>query len=176
LGILSDWASCLIERRILGYASLDGNLNNLEKAVNRQAPSRPSLKITRQASRIEANDVVFEIWNPFIGCYQPAASLEKALRRVDELASLIRQMWLQRHAKQSALADVPEVRRTDDVQWAEFRINATEHRSYDTRRSDSPGWMRVTGLDQAAEMTCAGAAYTADCRHVATRLSMPETS
>ncbi len=81
------------------------------------------------------------------------------MRRVEELASLIGQMWLQRHPKQDALADVPDVDRTDDIQWAEFRINATRYRSYDTRRFDRPSWMRAAGLLQATEATCAKVGY-----------------
>ena len=76
-----------------------------------------------------------------------------------ELAGLIGQMWLQRHPKQNVLADVPDVASTDGIQWAEFRISATTHRSYETRRFDRPGWMRATGLTQAAETTCAKVGY-----------------
>jgi hypothetical protein len=120
-----------------------------ENSVNRQRLSRPSLKITRS----EADGYVFEVWNPFIGNYQPIGSILDAMQRVDELAGLIGQMWLQRHPKQSILADVPEADRTDRIQWAEFRVNATTHRSYNTRRFDRPGWMRAAGLSQAAETT-----------------------
>jgi hypothetical protein len=122
--------------------------------VNRQRLSRPSLKITRQAGRSEADGFVFEIWNPFIGHYQPIGSILDAMRRVEELAGLIGQMWLQRHPKQNVLTDVPDVASTDGREWAEFRINATSHRSYETRRFDRPGWMRSTGLTDAAETTC----------------------
>jgi hypothetical protein len=123
--------------------------------VNRQRLSRPSLRITRQARRNDTDGFVFEIWNPFIAGYQPADSILGAMRRVEELAGLIGQMWLQRHPKQNVLADVPDVRSTDGIQWAEFRISATAHRTYETRRSDRPGWMRAISLTQAAETTCA---------------------
>ena len=126
-----------------------------ENSVNRQRLSRPSLKITRS----EADGYVFEVWNPFIGNYQPIGSILDAMQRVDELAGLIGQMWLQRHPKQSILADVPEADRTDRIQWAEFRVNATTHRSYDTRRFDRPGWMQAAGLSQAAETTCTRIGY-----------------
>ena len=81
------------------------------------------------------------------------------MRRVEDLAGLIGQMWLQRHPKQSVLADVPDVDRTDGVKWAEFRISATAQRSYETRRFDRPGWMRATGLSEAAETTCTKVGY-----------------
>jgi hypothetical protein len=37
----------------------------------------------------------------------------------------------------------------------EFRINATTHRSYDTRRFDRPNWSRQTDLAHAAKVTLA---------------------
>ena len=48
------------------------------------------------------------MWNPFVSDYQSVDSIEDALRRVGELAELICGMWLQRHPKQDALADVPD--------------------------------------------------------------------
>ena len=83
-------------------------------------------------------------------------SVEDGLRRVNELADLIWQMTLQRHPKQDALKDVPAAATdgTDSDQWAEFRINATKYRSYDTRRSGRPSWTRTTGITQAAARTC----------------------
>jgi hypothetical protein len=127
--------------------------------VNRQRLSRPSLRITRQAHRGETDGFVFEIWNPFIGSYQPIASILDGMRRVEELAGLIGQMFLQRHPKQDALADVPDADSAEGIQWAEFRICATTHRSYETRRFDRPVWMRATGLTQATETTCAKVGY-----------------
>lgn len=127
--------------------------------MNRQRLSRPSLKITRHGGQGETDGFVFEVWNPFIGNYQSIDSILDAMRRVEELAGLIGQMWLQRHPKQNVLADVPAVTRTDGIQWAEFRINATTHRSYETRRFDRPGWMRATGLVPAAETTCSKVGY-----------------
>jgi hypothetical protein len=107
----------------------------------------------------ESDGFAFEIWNPFIGAYQPIGSIGDAMRRVDELAGLIGQMWLQRHPKQNVLADVPDVDGADGVHWAEFRISATALRTYETRRFDRPGWMRAGGLTQAAETTCAKVGY-----------------
>ena len=125
------------------------------KQVNRHRLSRPSLKITRQGSLSEADAFVVEVWNPFTGSYQLAATVEHAMRRVEELADLIYQMRLRRHPKQHVLADAPDVNRTDELQWAEFRINASTYRSYDTRRFDRPSWMRETSLTHAAKITCA---------------------
>jgi hypothetical protein len=125
------------------------------KQVDRHRLSRPSLKITRQRSSSEADAFVIEVWNPFTGSYQLADTVKHAMRRVEELANLIYQMRLRRHPKQHVLADAPNVDRTDKLQWAEFRINASTYRSYDTRRFDRPSWMRETSLAHAAKLTCA---------------------
>jgi len=122
--------------------------------MNRQRPRRPSLKITRHADPARANGFAFEVWSPFTGNYQPVDTIEEGLRRVHELAGLICQMWIQRHPRQETLADAPDADATETEQWAEFRINATTFRSYDTRRYDRPTWMRAAGMSQAAEATC----------------------
>jgi hypothetical protein len=110
-----------------------------EQQVDRHRLSRPSLRITRQRTTSETDAFVIEVWNPFTGSYQLADTVKLAMRRVEELANLIYQMRLRRHPKQNVLADAPDVDRTNSLQWAEFRINATTHRSYDTRRFDRPG-------------------------------------
>jgi hypothetical protein len=121
----------------------------------RQRPHRPSLKITRHADRGRASSFTFEVWSPFTGTYQVVDSIEDGLQRVDQLAGLICQMWIQRHPKQDALTDAPDTDGTDTTEWAEFRINAATYRSYDTRRHDRPRWARAGGLVQATETTCA---------------------
>ena len=121
----------------------------------RQALRRPSLRITRHADQTRTSSFTFEVWSPFTADYQPVESMEAGLRRIDQLAGLICQMWLQRHPKQDALTDAPVADGTDTTEWAEFRINATTYRSYDTRRHDRPGWARATGLLHATETTCA---------------------
>ena len=69
---------------------------------------RPSLKITRNLDQRRARSFTFEVWSPFTGNYQVEESIEAAMRRVDQLAGLICQMWLQRHPKQDALKDAPD--------------------------------------------------------------------
>jgi hypothetical protein len=127
--------------------------------VDRHRLGRPSLKITRRRSPSEADAFVVEVWNPFTGSYQLDDTVKHAMRRVEELATLIYQMRLRRHPKRNALADAPDANRTDDLQWAEFRINAAAFRSYDTRRFDRPNWIRETGLTDAANITCAKVGY-----------------
>ncbi|HME23186.1 MAG TPA: hypothetical protein VKI44_17945 [Acetobacteraceae bacterium] len=125
----------------------------------RQKLYRPSLKITRQTDQGRAGGITFEVWSPFTGNYQVVASIEAGMRRVNQLAGLICQMRLHRHPKQGALADVPDTDGADTAEWAEFRINATTYRTYDTRRHDRPGWARATSLIQATETTCAKIGY-----------------
>jgi hypothetical protein len=118
---------------------------------------RPSLKITRQRSPSEVDAFVAEVWNPFTGSYQLADTVKHAMLRVEELASLIYQMQLQRHPKRGVLTDAPDVDTSAEPQWAEFRINAATHRSYDTRSFDRPSWRRAIDRTQAANVTCAEA-------------------
>lgn len=122
--------------------------------MNRQRLSRPSLKISHPLGRPELEGFTFEVWNPFTGGYQLVDLVQEGLRRVGELAGLICQMWLQRHPKQQDLTDAPAGDRDDGAEWAEFRINPTTYRSYDTRRRDQPVWMRAVGMKQAIELTC----------------------
>lgn len=127
--------------------------------MNRQRLSRPSLKITRHTDRDSADAFTFEVWSPFTGLYQTVDSIDIGLRRVNELTRLICQMWLQRHPKQDTLIDVPDPEGSNGAQWAEFRVNATTYRSYDTRGFDRLGWMRAAGLAQAAKATCGKVGY-----------------
>ncbi len=127
--------------------------------MNRQRLSRPALRITRHADRERTDRFTFEVWNPFTGLYQPVDSIDIGMRRINELTQLICQMWLQRHPKQDALIDVPDPGENDGAEWAEFRVNATTFRSYDTRGFDRLGWMRAAGLLQAAKATCGKVGY-----------------
>jgi hypothetical protein len=142
-------------------------LSSQARVMNRQRLSRPSLRITRHADRDRPDGFTFEVWSPFTGLYQQVESIDIGLRRVDELTRLIGQMWLQRHPKQDTLIDVPDPVRIEGVQWAEFRVNATTFRSYDTRGFDRMGWMRSTGLNQAAEVTCGKVGYALPASAVA---------
>ena len=122
--------------------------------MNRQQLSRPSLKITRQADQNRAAYFIVEVWNPFVSAYQLVNSVEDGLARVGELANLICRMWVQRHPKREVLVDVPDPRATEGQRWAEFRINASTFKSYDTRYDDRPAWARSAGMTQAAAATC----------------------
>jgi hypothetical protein len=127
---------------------------------NRQRANRASLRITRLRS-VPATCFKFDVWNPFTGSYQPVASIEEGIRRTEQLAALICQMWLHRHPKRNLLIDTPDhwVNGVDDGPdpnvWAELWINATSQRSYDTRRFDRLIWVRAAGMSEATSTTCA---------------------
>jgi hypothetical protein len=135
--------------------------------MHRRQPGRSSLKISRRGDEQQAHSLSVEVWSPFTACYQPVASVEAGLRRIEQLAHLICQMRLRGHQKQELLADVPDADPSDHSQWAEFRISATTYRSYDTRRNDRPRWVRAIGLRQAAEATCASVGYAAPAARAA---------
>jgi len=128
--------------------------------MNTHPLSRPSLKITRDADQRHASHFIVEVWNPFASGYQVVGSVDEGLTRVGDLANLIGQMWLQRHPKRDVLVDVPEVDEPDagmidGRRWAEFRINATAFRSYDTRYDGEPSWASAAGMAEAAATSCA---------------------
>lgn len=125
-----------------------------ERQMIRRQLHRPSLKITRNPDQGRVRSFTFQVWSPFSGNYEVAETIDAAMARVDRLAGLIWQMWLQRHPKQDALVDTPSPDGVDTGEWAEFRINPTTYRSYDTRRHDRPGWTRAISLNQATETTC----------------------
>lgn len=95
--------------------------------MNRRQLHRPSLKITRNPDQRRTRSFTFEVWSPFTGNYHVEELIEAAMRRVDQLAGLICQMWLQRHPKQGALKDAPDPDGANTGEWAEFRINATTY-------------------------------------------------
>jgi hypothetical protein len=111
---------------------------------------RPSLKITRYADADVEGYFCCEVWIPFVGVYQRVDSVEDGETRVGELAHLIYRMRLRRHPKQDALIDVPETAVVEGGSWAEFRVNASTLRTYDTRSDDRPEWVRATGMMQAS--------------------------
>ena len=127
--------------------------------MDKRRLTRPSLKITRHHDQPEAVRFTFEIWNPFAGAYQTVDSVEAGLARMAKLARLISLMSLRRHPKQILLADAPDAEPGGQNPWAEFRVNATGSRSYDTRYDGQIAWARATGMVQAAATTFAHVGY-----------------
>jgi hypothetical protein len=116
---------------------------------------RPTLKITLRVDPRQTSSFVFEVWNPFAGLYQQVDSVADGLRRVEELSRLIWQMWQSKHPRQTMLEDVPEPDGTGRELWAEFRVNPTTKRSFETRRKDRTGWLKADSMLLAAETICA---------------------
>jgi hypothetical protein len=117
------------------------------------------LKISRQHDQEQASSFIFEVWNPFAGINQRVSTMEDGLRRVRALANLIFQMGLRKHPKQALLVNVPDVDGQDGGLWAEFRVNPTLFRSYDTRHRGQPAWAHSTGIHQATMTTCDKSGY-----------------
>ncbi len=134
--------------------------------MEKRGLTRPSLKITRHTDQQGAVRFTFEVWNPFPGAYQSVDSVEDGLTRMAELAHLVALMWLRRHPKQTLLTDAPDAGPAGQDRWAEFRVNATACRSYDTRYDGQMAWARATGMVQAAATTFAHVGYL---RPVSTR-------
>jgi hypothetical protein len=89
--------------------------------------SRPTLKITRHDDRQPPRDVSFEVWNPIAARYEPKASLDAGLNRVNEIAEHVRLMWVQHDPARTSLKDVPDPDE-DDTEWAELRVNVSVER------------------------------------------------
>ena len=125
-----------------------------ETHVKKRALCRPSFRLTRRTNKGQPSDFIAEVWNPFLHAYQPVASVQDGLRRIGELADLIGRMWSRRHPKRDALEDVPNPATSNEERWAEFRVNGTVFRSYDTRYNDRPAWVKSAGMMEAATTIC----------------------
>lgn len=138
-----------------------GNRTDTRTFERRSRPSRPSLSLRISGPEVPSATAsfTFEVWNPFAASYQNVTSMEVGLRRLDYLAKLIGQMWLQRHPSKNALIDPPIPDDTKRAPWAEFRVNPGVFCSYDFRRSDRPAWVRADGKHHAAEAICERVGY-----------------
>jgi len=113
--------------------------------------SRPSLRITRHDDRDAPRDVSFEVWNPITARYEPMASLDAGLFRLDVLAELMWLMWLHNDPAKASLKDAPDPAEDDDSKWAELRISAQANRVYESRNFDQHGWRQVMGRTVAIQ-------------------------
>ncbi len=112
--------------------------------------SQPSLRITHFEARPEPDDYVFEVWNPMEARYEPVASFELAMERVQRLAQAVREMWVSKDTGLDMLPSPPPP--VEGAEFAEFRVTAQAQRSYDIRSFDSPEWTHFRGyISQAAE-------------------------
>lgn len=112
--------------------------------------SQPSLRITHFEARLPPDDYVFEVWNPMGAQYEPVASFENAMERVQRLAQEVREMWVSKDERLNTLPSPPPP--VEGAEFAEFRVTAQAQRSYDIRSFDSPEWTHFRGyISQAAE-------------------------
>jgi hypothetical protein len=116
--------------------------------------SRPSLKIIRHDNRGTPGDVIFEVWNPITGSYEPQSSLDVGLFRIGDLAEQVRQMWVRHDPALSSLKDAPDATDDDDTEWAEFRVSAQTRLVYETRNFDQREWQKARNRSAAVETIC----------------------
>ncbi len=112
--------------------------------------SQPSLRITHFEAHQPPADYVFEVWNPMRDSYEPVATFEDGMERVQRLAQAVREMWVSKDETLATLNSPPDP--VPNAEFAEFRITAQAQRSYDIRSFDSPEWSHFRGyISQAAE-------------------------
>jgi hypothetical protein len=108
------------------------------------------LRITHFEARDPPRDFAFDVWNPLEGAYESAFSFEDAMKRVQDLAHVMREMWVSKDSTLGTLQGPPAP--VSGAEFAEFRITALAQRSYDIRSFDSPEWTHFRGyISQAAE-------------------------
>ncbi len=112
--------------------------------------SQPSLRITHFEARQPPADYAFDVWDPIAGAYEPVATFEDGMERVQRLAQGVRELWVSKDATLDTLNGPPPPE--PGAEFAEFRITAQAQRSYDIRSFDSPEWSHFRGyISQAAE-------------------------
>jgi hypothetical protein len=116
--------------------------------------SRPSLRITRHDDQDPPEQIVFEVWNPLAGVYEPMDTLDTGFFRLAELVELVRVMWVQHDPRRESLNEAPDPAENDDSEWAELRVSAQANRMYVTRNFDQPEWKKATNRAAAIQTTC----------------------
>lgn len=121
--------------------------------------SRPTLKITRHDDRDPPGNVSFDVWNPIAGAYEPAATLDAGLFRLDMLAEQVRLMVVQHDPARTSLKDAPDPDEDDDSEWAELRASSQAIRVYETRTFYRHGWTTAMSRTVAIETICDEVGY-----------------
>jgi hypothetical protein len=116
--------------------------------------SRPSLRITRHDDQDPPEQIVFEVWNPLAGVYEPMHTLDTGLFRLAELAEQVRVMWVQHDPRRASLKEAPDSAENDDSEWAELRVSAQANRVYEMRNFDQPAWKKAASRADAIRTTC----------------------
>ena len=76
--------------------------------------SRQSLRITRHDDKDPPEQIVFEVWNPLAGVYEPMDTHDTGLFRLAELVELVRVMWVQHDPRRESLNEAPDPAENDD--------------------------------------------------------------
>ena len=121
--------------------------------------SRPSLKITRYEDGVPSGRFAFEVWNPIIAAYEPAATLDNGLTRMMGLAEQLRLMWVQRDPARFFLSDTPAPVADENTEWAEVRVSARARWVYSTRTFDIREWAQARSRSSAVETICNEVGY-----------------
>jgi hypothetical protein len=116
--------------------------------------SRPSLRITRRDDQDPPEQIVFEVWNPLAGVYEPIPTLDTGLFRLAELVEQVRVMRVRHDPRRESLKEAPDPAESDDSEWAELRVSAQADRVYETRNFDQPAWEKATSRADALRTTC----------------------
>jgi hypothetical protein len=116
--------------------------------------SRPSLRITRHDDRDPPGQIVFEVWNPLAGVYEPMDTLDTGLFQLAELAEQGRLMWVQHDPRRESLNEVPHPAENDDSEWAELRVSAQDNRVHETRNFGQPDWKKAASRADATRTAC----------------------
>jgi hypothetical protein len=70
--------------------------------------SRPSLRITRHDDQDPPEQIVFEVWNPLAGVYEPMDTLDTGLFRLAELVEQVRVMRVRHDPRRESLKKAPD--------------------------------------------------------------------
>ena len=135
--------------------------------------SHATLRITR---RDDATDdgYRFDVWDPMQACYEPMATLEDASRRLQALATAVRELWVARAPELDTLREPPD--EDGDEEFAELRVTAQANRHYDVRSFDSPGWTHFAGyLDQVLAHVCGEVGYVVQQAVPPSRTTRPQS-
>ena len=116
--------------------------------------SRPSLRTTRHDDQDPPEQIVFEVWNPLAGVYEPMDTLDTGLFRLAELVEQVRVMWTQHDPRRETLNEAPDPAENGESEWAELRVSAQANRMYVTRNFDQPEWKKATNRAAAIQTTC----------------------
>ena len=115
---------------------------------------RPSLRIARHDDQDPPEQIVFEVWNPLGGVYEPMHTLDTGLFRLAEFAERVRVMWMQHDPRRESLNEAPDPAGNDDSEWTELRVSAQANRVKEMRNFDQPAWKKAASRADAIRTTC----------------------